>query len=200
MKHPLIVAVLGAGRSGSSCTAGVLHALGVSMGERVKRADKHNQRGYFEDLSIRAAVNGRGTPREKIAALRRWAHERAARHPEMFGVKYVRLCTHVPLMVRAWPHLKVIAIERPISEILQSYAKTPFPWSEVWVRRCIEARDRDLKRLGVTAMRLQYHDLLRRPVIAVRRIVRFLGIKPSRRQFRRAIAFIDPALRHEVLP
>lgn len=44
------VIVLGIHRSGTSMVAGMLHHLGVSMGDVLINADKYNPKGYFEDL------------------------------------------------------------------------------------------------------------------------------------------------------
>ena len=44
------VMVIGVQRSGTSCVAGVLHRLGVNMGEGYfQQGDKNNQKGYWED-------------------------------------------------------------------------------------------------------------------------------------------------------
>lgn len=45
----MIVVVLTVPRSGSSMTAGILHNLGIDMGESLLEADRWNQLGFFED-------------------------------------------------------------------------------------------------------------------------------------------------------
>ena len=42
------VAVLGLFRGGTSCTAGVLHHLGLYLGSELLAPNGHNVRGYFE--------------------------------------------------------------------------------------------------------------------------------------------------------
>ena len=44
--------VLSLHRSGSSATAGVLHHLGVNMGDKLLGADESNQKGHFENLEF----------------------------------------------------------------------------------------------------------------------------------------------------
>ncbi|NWQ42672.1 sulfotransferase family protein [Bacillus sp. EB106-08-02-XG196] len=39
-------------RSGSSATAGVMHLLGIHMGDRLLQATKHNQKGHFENVEF----------------------------------------------------------------------------------------------------------------------------------------------------
>ena len=46
------VVILGMHRSGTSLTAGILHLLGVNMGDRLLPADKFNAQGYFENQII----------------------------------------------------------------------------------------------------------------------------------------------------
>jgi hypothetical protein len=51
-RSPIVVA--GMHRSGTSLVASILSSLGVDMGERQLAADRHNPRGYFEDLDFLA--------------------------------------------------------------------------------------------------------------------------------------------------
>ncbi|HEX3529058.1 MAG TPA: glycosyltransferase [Thermoanaerobaculia bacterium] len=51
-RYPVVVA--GMHRSGTSLVASILSSLGVGMGERQLAADRHNPRGYFEDLDFLA--------------------------------------------------------------------------------------------------------------------------------------------------
>jgi len=46
------VTVIGMHRSGTSVTAGILHKLGVNMGENMISGNKHNPDGYFEDKNV----------------------------------------------------------------------------------------------------------------------------------------------------
>jgi hypothetical protein len=43
------VIVVGPGRCGTSCVAGVLHRLGIYMGHRLLPADRTNPYGHWED-------------------------------------------------------------------------------------------------------------------------------------------------------
>jgi hypothetical protein len=78
------VLVVSIPRAGSSCVAGVLHKLGVDMGEgHFQNKDKFNPKGYFEDLQWRYAnqrITGRGY---SIAAARTWIlHSGCERHQD----------------------------------------------------------------------------------------------------------------------
>ncbi len=47
-----IVVILGAGRSGTSLAANVIHQLGVRMSDQLTAASEHNQKGAWEDKEI----------------------------------------------------------------------------------------------------------------------------------------------------
>lgn len=52
------VMVLGCPRSGTSLLSGLLSKLGVNMGNNLRRPDKYNPEGYFEDIEL-LAINER---------------------------------------------------------------------------------------------------------------------------------------------
>lgn len=64
MEMSKCIMVLGAPRVGTSCVAGVLHRLGVDMGQgHFQPKDRFNSRGYYEDLRWRYTnqrVTGKG--------------------------------------------------------------------------------------------------------------------------------------------
>jgi len=45
--------VVGMHRSGTSATAGLLHRLGIHMGQELMPATPFNPKGYFEHLQVR---------------------------------------------------------------------------------------------------------------------------------------------------
>ncbi|KSW10770.1 hypothetical protein CF15_08305 [Pyrodictium occultum] len=114
------IIVLGMGRSGTSMVAGILHILGVNMGERLLGAHWSNPLGHFEDLDfvelneeiLRAAGGSWDNPpaREAILAvaprfydrIRPLAEEERRRH-EVWGWKDPRTSLTVELYL---PHLE----------------------------------------------------------------------------------------------
>lgn len=50
----MIIVVLGMHRSGTSMVSGLLHKMGVNMGERLLKGGVSNPKGYFEDLDFLA--------------------------------------------------------------------------------------------------------------------------------------------------
>jgi hypothetical protein len=52
-----VVAVVGAGRSGTSAIARAVQAVGVDLGDRLRRGRGKNPTGFFEDRHLRAITN-----------------------------------------------------------------------------------------------------------------------------------------------
>jgi hypothetical protein len=186
----LVVAVIGPARSGTSCTAGIVHYLGISMGTRLRRPSRKNPKGFFEDRPFQVIVRN---PGNRVTKFRAYARQRGG---EVIGVKAARLCVHVPSLVSAFPNLKVITVDRPIPEIVASLKKNRRNVSPSFVKRRIQKRDNDIQSLKVDVLRLQYHETLKDPTGTVDKIIAFLGITPTEEQRAKAIEFIDPSLWH----
>lgn len=196
---PQVVAVLGAGRSGTSCVAGILHHLGVSMGENLRQATPDNPRGFYEDLPLRDISRGKMPPATRVARLRAWASSRAIAGP-IVGGKYGVLCNQVEEMAEAWPNMRAICVNRPMVEIVASMEKAAF-YKRFTLQRLqeiatghITRRDRDLARLAVPQLSVNYHDVLADPRAQVDRMVEWLAITPTPQQIDDACAFVDGGL------
>ena len=200
-----VVAVVGPFRGGTSCVAGMLHNLGVSMGHQFLPPNKNNPRGFFEAVALRSLCHRsyaepRMTPKtneeRRVAGLRRWARWR---HGKIIGAKHPTLSMMVPDMVKAWPNLRVVAVERPVEESIQSIVARGWwkrPMAESVLPKMIATRDSDLERLGVKTLRLSYHNVITNPTSAVEQLIAFCEIKPTDAQRKAAIAFVKPDLQH----
>ncbi len=195
---PQVVAVIGVARSGTSCTAGIVHHLGVSMGEHLRPPNNRNQRGFYEDLPLRAICRMRDG--NNVQRFRRYAIQRGG---AIIGIKECRLCTMVPALVKAFPSLKVIAVDREPSEVLASMKKDRlFPAFRTDQRKMQfitnqpKLRDIDLRSYAVPTLRLKYKDVISNPEATVNAICAFLRINPPPEQRQEAIAFVDPSLKH----
>jgi hypothetical protein len=196
-----IVCVLGPFRSGTSAVAGLLHRLGVPMG--TGWISRHaNPGGTYEDQALgdlcrrwfpeRRLIARAGTAKRRNG-LRRWAKTR----PALAGAKHPSLCLCVPQIVRAWPGVRFVVVDRPPAESIASLVKIGWRQHRAAsaVTRLIAARDRDLARYHRPVIRIDYHQLLADPAAAVDQLTVFLGLTPSEDQRRDAIAWIDPSAR-----
>jgi hypothetical protein len=196
----MVVAVIGAPRSGTSCTAGIIHHLGVSMGNRFRKVQPHNPKGFFEAIGLRRVCADDCEPGERIAKFRRWARRRA--DERIIGGKEGKLCNFVPEIVKAWPRLKVVAVERPVPEIVASMGKSGTftnlspAGREAYAKRFLANRDRDLERYGVDTLRLPFAETIKYPAGAIAKLVDFLGIHPTAEQIQAAREFVDPSMKH----
>lgn len=88
------VAVMGFYRTGSSGVAGLLHHLGVFMGEQFDAPNENNPQGYWEDLEFKnlhkAMLESKDVEAEYIALIRRREQHKR------WGVKDPRLCLLLP--------------------------------------------------------------------------------------------------------
>ncbi len=205
------VAVMGLPRSGSSCTAGILHALGVHLGGNLSRRDKLNAKGYFEaaqlSQQLRKAMNEpeielQMSESELELILARWYRDSRLRVKDpkvMIGAKHYLLGCVGPSVARAWGYnMKVIVPDRPVEQVIASLERTGWKMGKPENARQIVERTLALREPFLAnhphVLRFNFEDLLTDPRTGVRRIVEFLGIRPSEDQIEQAIAFVDPSL------
>ncbi len=137
---PCCVTVLGAGRSGTSATTRAMQAIGIDLGDRLRRGRGKNPTGFFEDndilrlnrklkrtLGIRGdsvrllepgeldAPTVRAIHDECVDTLRRRFGDRM-----LWGYKYGRTLRFLPFWQRVWDDLGldiryVLALRNPLS-------------------------------------------------------------------------------------
>lgn len=201
-----VVAVIGPFRSGTSCVAGILHTLGVSMGEAFSPPRPDNPRGTYEAVVLagmcreffREPHMRECVPyTERVMRLRKWAADRS-RVPgrEIIGAKHPTLCLMVPDIVEAWTNVRIIAVDRPIEEsIASALAVGWLPTAESVIPAMIQARDEALERVGVPVLRVNYHDVLEKPRDICKQLIEFCGIRPQTIQVEAAVGFVDKRLK-----
>ena len=123
--------VIGLHRSGSSVTAGILHRLGVHMGNRLIGYENRGTGGFeahglakiceqaYPFPATEPAVDREVTRRE----LRQWLDHRmaeAAHHGTLAGGKYPHLCFLVDMLLELEPESRFIHIDRPLDESIHS--------------------------------------------------------------------------------
>lgn len=124
------VIVLGFYRSGTSAVAGLLHHLGVFMGEKFDLPNDNNKYGYWEDLEFKALHKQMLEELEvqTDVSVVTFDHYRALveerqRRP-LWGVKDPRLCVLMPkLDALLGRDYRIIVCWRPKEEIFDSLKK-----------------------------------------------------------------------------
>ncbi len=209
------IVVLGAHRSGTSVTAGLLHLLGVCMGPRLREADDKNPSGYFEDKEflalnddiLMAAGGGpwQPPPRERVLAVESRFEERirtlvGARDSAslLWGWK----ATTTNLTIRLFlPHLRnphIVAVFRnPMHAAASSVDHRNRSIGFAEALRLVnfwngEIADFLAHHPEVPRAIMAYEDLVARPVEEALRIARFLDLTPSDGQLARVRNLVLP--------
>ncbi len=207
------VAVIGLHRSGSSCLAGVLHALGVHMGNRL---GGYERTGGFEAVGLsQICESAFPFPSTDLRIDREVLKNRLAGHINamtkvaknkgvLAGGKYPHLCAMGDLLKEICGNgLRIIHASRPLEESIASL-KSRSARSSGWlhisgeqsesVQRWLWGRKEEM--LGrINHLSVEYADLIADPCREIDRIVRYLDINPGPERRERAIAHVRPELR-----
>jgi hypothetical protein len=199
--------VLGTPRSGTSAVAGVLHHLGLPMGDELLAADDWNPAGYFQDAAFERVLKEelRGefpvfaeclaTDRtrgcERIGAL---TAARAARGSE-WGLKSNRIAYFFDAFLAAAGEVRVIGTSRKRAESIASYQarqRCSREAATAVIDNMQQAIESVLKIHGITPITsIDFHDLLSDPHSAVDVIASAIG----RTSKGSAVSWIDASLR-----
>jgi hypothetical protein len=205
------VTVIGLHRSGSSCLAGVLHNLGVHMGDKLTG---YEPTGGFEAVELMVLCESAypfpstepAMPQgEIVAQLRRYvAHVRATaarQGKHMAGGKYPHLCAMgMALREVCGDRLRVIHSERPLDESIESLkdrSRSATGWMAAdeqqveRVQRWLWEAKHELLR-QVPHLDVAFADLLAAPLPEIERIVSWLDLEPSEEAVARAVAHVRP--------
>jgi hypothetical protein len=214
-KLPNFVAVLGLHSSGSSCLAGVLHHLGLHMGNKLGGyygSDPERNCG-FEAVGLtqicESAIPFPKTvrPQPELAVgkqLKDWIQQRrqeAKQRGTLAGGKYPQLCQLGPELVDACgSDLRLIVTDRPINESIQSMYKrfgSRFTHEQIATHQeWLQQGKEELLAQNIPHLRILYHELLRNPSREVIRICEFLNLQAQPAQVRKATNWVKPELRH----
>lgn len=201
-----IVAVLAHYRGGSSCVAGVLHQLGVSMGENLLTPDPLNPRGYFECTKFHKLCHrffdhpslARRLPSpQMIGLLKQWASQRSFANPQaaFFGVKHPTLCCMSDEIAEAWPKRRFVVVDRSHDDIVASILRTSWGWGRdealINVATIEEQRERLLSQCNPSdVLRIDYEKLRIFPRSEIQRIVDHLAINVDSSAFEAAVCHV----------
>lgn len=187
------ILVLGTPRSGTSCVAGVLHHLGVPMGERLMPANDWNPAGFYQDEDFEDILNealGRGqwpdwtTSKPSLNGtfarrIRTLAAARSAQYP-VWGVKSNRLAFYWNALNAGAGTVKVIVTRRPIADSIASWeARTGYGDGHEFnpIRKMARAIVEGARQMGVTpAMTVDYNELLQDTGTIVDQIANVVGV------------------------
>lgn len=210
------VIVLGMHRSGTSMIAGVLHKLGVSMGDDLVLGEmEENPGGYYEDrefihinehiltqagggwftLPDPELIEGQaGLFQKQIRAL---IKKRNAQH-QFWGWKDPRTALTLPCFLPYLSSPKIVVVRREKESVIKSLVKRE---KGTMTERAADALYTEYHiRIVQSAARVgyavvHYEDGLRWPPALVRRLIKICKISPTAQQIAEATEHIRPELR-----
>jgi hypothetical protein len=204
------IAVAGPLRCGSSCIAGVLHRLGVPMGkEFLPASEQRNPLGFYEDFSLQNLCvtkllfkqrgdRPRPTFTQRIDLIADWYRHRGIEGVQ--GAKNTHLSFMVPELYRVFRNLRIVALYRPVHEIIKSIHRyNPRAGAGEFTNSTmvkIGYRDNAIATLGIPVLRITFAEIIASPIDTVKRLVEFCAISPTETQLTDATNFIKPELKH----
>jgi hypothetical protein len=203
--EPSCTVVLGCPRSGTSLAAGLLHRLGVCMGEHLVGPHPMNPRGFYEDRHIQALHGSfiemkdypvfslrEGSRRDYEAYLRK---REAEGRPWGFKDRWSPWVFPLTRQLVKQP-LRVVRTHRPVHESVSSWAAThthrPAEEARTIIGDALHACHLALANFDGPVLHLDYHDVLAEPEVEVQRLADFVGYQGDQSE---ALAFVDPILR-----
>ncbi len=203
-------AICGLHRGGTSAVAGVLHHLGVYLGEEENffPPSEHNPKGYFEDKRIVALHDQMmggdwKNPDLVFKPVKKGSYEALLAewqvHP-LWAIKDPRLCFTVWLLA----HAVKFTTDEPLKLVMVSRepecaAKSLFERGGHTEEEALEISERYygawrcvMETYEGARLAIWYDFLVTNPPLAVAEIAKFVGVPVTQE----AIDFIDPKLRH----
>lgn len=215
------VAVIGLHRSGSSCLAGVLHNLGLHLGNKFTGYEAN---GGFEAAGLATiceqayrfpSISPTGDMAKAEGKLRNWiaAKRREAKAKGTIAAgKYPHLCAMGDVLIRAaGPGLKILHIQRDIDASIRSlqdrgqkytgWLHTTPEQAESVQRWLWDQKEQLLAKVSsADQLTVEYTALLARPQEQIQRIVAWMGITPTEQQVQGAGAYVQPDLNKHGTP
>ena len=219
------IMVLSALRSGSSCTAGALHRLGIDMGTgHLQPMDKNNTKGYYEDLrwqKLNKKLTGfryysdAHEPKEitpEIAGKYHYLAQTIQKRREIWGFKGPRACFTAHWI---WPHLedcRLVIVRRPRRQAVAStkrHSERSYKGKQILTRkqaaiiidRHLAALKRRASEFEGPILHIDYIELLKHPRKELDRLEEFCfegleHLAPDYGRFQQAVNWIDPRMNH----
>ncbi len=198
------VLVLGVHGSGTSAVAGVLHELGVMMGERLVPAAHTSPKGHFEDSEFRHLLYAYRDNESVLGDMKTFLEDRFARFP-LWGLKEPAINEAVKALAPTLSKhdYRVIAIDRDKFACARSYNAK---WRKDDIKHAIDyhkqlrrRQRRFLEHCKPPVLKIKYNALTDDVQGHVKSIVAFAfeGLAaPSAERIERAVRMVDPSLNH----
>lgn len=212
-----IIFVFGTHSSGTSCVAGVLHHLGVNMGDRFSGVYGNDPEGScsFEAIqlawiceqSLPLGATEIQTPVSLLEdRLSRWIAERKKKWEQgspAIGGKYPQLCAFTKILERiCGESLYAVFVDRPLEYSLKSIVSRPDVRTDraaviehmKWLHHEKEQFRRRLP--SSRAITIEYELLIQEPRREIRRLIDFVGMDVEDMSVEKALRHVRPTMKH----
>jgi len=190
--------------------AGVLHKLGVDMGENAERGSERNPAGFFEDegiVDISRRILKRAEDGVSMADLEKefGSEIRKAikkREKEQWGFKDVNQIQTHPLFRKKLKNPSYLVVYRNPLSTAQSMCDWHDSQLLPTLKRVLDEFQMiqnyiEVTLAGDSVMILSYERILEQLETTVDDIIHFLGLSPTEEQRKNAIEHINPELKHQ---
>lgn len=197
------IAVVGTHRTGTSTVAGVLHYLGVNMGDNMKPAHPSNPKGHFEDMDFllhddKVVGDWRypdlSISDDDLTIYRQFINQRK-QYP-IWGIKDPRLCVTLIWFYEFIDDLRVIATERNLiasSKSLKSVHPMKLEEAIEIQHDYLYARAKFLNVFDGPVITINYEDIIQFPEETCKTLKEFSG---APNDIWDAVEFVSPELKH----
>ena len=198
-------------RSGTSLVAGLLHDMGIYMGENFQLPDEKNAKGYFEEITIRDTINKyllngdrfsakpvRTVQLEHLASLKE-AIDAQKKEP-MWGFKAPGACFAIKAIELFVDNPMYIMCTRDVSEVGQSLEKEQqhsYPRGfnctnyATYMQHTMHEETR-----GNPRHEVKYSEILAHPEREIYELGKFIGLDIDESDRMRLAKRVDPTLQH----
>lgn len=197
------IVVLSIGRSGSSALSGMLHELGVDMGEEFVPASYKNPWGTYEELELyklnRRVFSGEAKPSEYAG----YVEQRQPTYEEpasgIWGVKDPALCHTLHYLLPYLDDVRIIALTRNSEDAIQSFNRVELMGinaARTWCAELTTLFDEQLKNFDGPILELTWEGIKNDPARVVEGLTTFcyegLPIRPGNKMKDKAVEHIKP--------
>lgn len=206
LSHVPFVPILGLHSSGSSCLAGVVHALGLHLGNSLNKGYEPNflhkrLTGSMEGHIWNTSLNPGG-----LEWLQYWVNQRkreALKRGILSGAKHPLMLSDVEdLKAAIGDSPKIIFSERPLEDSIRSMIKRGQRQRIKQPPEVLEAHQRwlwkhkeEMAEAFPEHLRISYYDVLANPVREAERIAEFLNVSISEDAKEQILKRVDPTKR-----
>lgn len=178
------IIVLGCYRSGTSAVAGVLHKLGVHMGDQFDSPNDNNSSGYWEDLDFKNIHKKMEDSKDDHKITKEYFNliEKREKSHKLWGVKDPLLCVYLMQLVRNIKNdHKLIVCRRKKEDVALSMSKAlkekKYPMRFLpLVEFYINSMNEQINQYRGPILELDHNETLKNPEFHVSRIANFVSL------------------------